>query len=137
NFRVIYTHDDANQRISIEFLPLQLYPDRYIPVTVRQFSDGSSIDLDFQISSRGDRISLNTNGFTNNLYIINEDEALELVEVKPAEFWRFQLRNDSDYQRRLEAAEGFGRISDDPDIQLFLQDLVRSEPDEEVRSRLV
>jgi len=136
-FSVIYTHDDENQRISIEFIPESVYNDRYIPVVVRQFTDGTTIDLEFQIASRGDRISINTNGFTNNLYILNSDKYLRFTEIKPAEFWRFQLRNDADYSKRLEAAEGFGRSSDDPDIQLFLQDLIRTEPDEHVRSRLV
>jgi hypothetical protein len=137
HFSVIYTHDDENQRISIEFIPESVYNDRYIPVVVRQFTDGTTIDLEFQIASRGDRISINTNGFTNNLYILNSDKYLRFTEIKPAEFWRFQLRNDADYSKRLEAAEGFGRSSDDPDIQLFLQDLIRTEPDEHVRSRLV
>jgi hypothetical protein len=136
-FSVLYTHDDENQRISIEFIPDSVYNDRYIPVLLRQFSDGTTTDLEFQIGSRGDRISINANGFTNNLYLLNSDKYLRFTEIKPAEFWRFQLRNDADYSKRLEAAEGFGRISDDPDIQLFLQDLIRTEPDEHVRSRLV
>lgn len=136
---VIYTHDYQNQRISIEFLPRFVSSSLgdLIPVKIRQYTDGSSIDLEFQISRFGDRISVNTNGFTNNMYILNDDPLIDYHEVKPAEFWRFQLRNDSDYIKRLEAARGFGRVVDDPDIQLFLQDLVRSEPDELVRERLV
>lgn len=136
---VIYTHDYSNQRISIEFLPkfINTSVGDLIPVKIRQYTDGTSIDLEFQISRYGDKISVNTNGFTNNMYVINEDPLIHFQEVKPAEFWRFQLRNDSDYLRRLEAARGFGRVVDDPDIQLFLQDLVRTEPDELVRERLV
>lgn len=136
---VVYTHDYPNQRISIEFLPRYISPSigDFIPVNIRQYTDGTSIDLEFQISRHGDRISVNTNGFTNNMYVMNEDPLIHYEEVKPAEFWRFQLRNDSDYKKRLEAALGFGRVVDDPDIQLFLQDLVRTEPDEHVRERLV
>lgn len=136
---VVYTHDHPNERISIEFLPRHVSSavGELIPVKIRQYTDGTSIDLEFQISRYGDRISVNTNGYTNNMYVINEDPLIHFEEVKPAEFWRFQLRNDSDYLKRLEAARGFGSVVDDPDIQLFLQDLIRTEPDELVRERLV
>ncbi len=136
---VIYTHDYENQRISIDFLPTMVSSlmGDFIPVRIRQYAEGTSIDLEFKISRFGDRISVNTNGFTNNMYLINEEPLIEYDEVKPAEFWRFQLRNDPDYKKRLEAALGFGRVVGDPDIQLFLQDLIRTEPDEQVRERLV
>lgn len=137
--QVIYTHDYPNQRISIEFLPTFMSSSigDFIPIKIQQYTDGTSLDLEFQISRNGDKISVNTNGFTNNMYVVNENPLIHFEEVKPAEFWRFQLRNDPDYLKRLEAAEGFGRVVDDPDIQLFLQDLIRTEPDELVRERLV
>jgi hypothetical protein len=136
---IVYTHDYQNQRISIEFIPNNIGASvgDFIPIKIRQYTDGTSIDLEFQISRYGDKISVNTNGFTNNMYVLDDDSLVVFNEVKPAEFWRFQLRNDADYLKRLEAARGFGSVIDDPDIQLFLQDLVRSEPDENVRQRLV
>jgi hypothetical protein len=104
---------------------------------VRQFSSGNINDVDYLVSTAGDVISFTSAGYIENMYAVDVSDSIVITENKPAQFWVYQLRSDSDYERRIESAVGFSRVKDDPDIQLFLQDLIRSEPDELVKSYLI
>lgn len=136
-YTINYSYDEASNRYSIEVVPDGYYENRILPLVVRQFSAGSVNDVDYMISTRGDEISFASANYIENIYLINSDESLVFTENKPAHFWVYQLRSDSNYERRIESAVGFSRVTDDPDIQLFLQDLIRNEPDELVKSKLV
>lgn len=137
DFTVNYELDEINNRISLEFIPMNPSDDVLIPVRMVQFVSGGTNELHIMVSSLGDRVTFSVSGFIHNMYIQPDDPLVRFTENKPSEFWMYQLRNDGDYERRVEAAMGFGRITDDPDIQLFLQDLIRNEPDQNVRSILI
>lgn len=136
-YTAIYIFDEVNGRFEFELVPERTYPQRYLSLTIRQFSDGTVQDLTVLASSQGDRLHLSAGGFIENMYIHNEDPLLYFTEIKPAAFWLYQLRRDGDADRRIESAEGFGRVQNDPDVQLILQDLIRNEPDPRVKARLV
>lgn len=129
-------HENSN-RYSIEFLPEGNYEHRIFPLKVRQFSSGNINDVDYLVSTAGDVISFTSAGYIENMYAVDVSDSIVITENKPAQFWVYQLRSDSDYEKRIESAVGFSRVKDDPDIQLFLQDLIRSEPDELVKSFLI
>ncbi|MCH8495766.1 MAG: hypothetical protein LAT57_09080 [Balneolales bacterium] len=137
SYTVIYELDEENGRYEFEIIPDNTYPDRYLSLVIRQFMDGAVTDLEILASNRGDRLHLNASGFVENMYLINDNPNLNFIEIKPAAFWLYQLRRDSDPARRMESARGFGRVQNDPDVQLILQDLIRNEPDEDVKASLV
>ena len=137
SYTVVYELDEENGRYEFEVIPDKSYPNRYLTLVIRQFMDGTVTDLEVLASNRGDRLHLNTSGFVENMYLVNDDPNLNFVEIKPAAFWLYQLRRDSDPERRMESARGFGRVQNDPDVQLILQDLIRNEPDEDVKATLV
>jgi hypothetical protein len=136
-YTVIYDFDELNGRYEFELVPHLTYPQRYLSLTIRQFTDGTVNDLAVLASNVGDRLHLSTGGFVENMYLYNDDPLLEFTEIKPAAFWLYQLRRDGDAERRIESAEGFGRVRNDPDVQLILQDLIRNEPDPRVKAKLV
>lgn len=136
-YTAIYEFDEMTGRFTFELVPEQTYPQRYLSLTIRQFTDGTLNDLTVLASNMGDRLHLTSGGFVENMYIYNDDPLLEFTEIKPAAFWLYQLRRDGDADRRIESAEGFGRVQNDPDVQLILQDLIRNEPDPRVKARLV
>lgn len=136
-FTINYSEGQQQGQYVLEFIPENLYSGRTITLTVRQFSNGTYIDVPLFVSSHGDRIAFNVNGKLDNIYVVDSSESIVFNENKPSSFWRYQLRNDPDYNRRIEAAKGFGRITDNPDIQLFIQDLIRNEPDSKVKSHLI
>lgn len=136
-YTVIYDFDEATGKYMLELVPEQTYPQRYLTLEVRQFSDGSVYEMDVLASNLGDRLHLSTSGYVENMYVFNDDPLVRFDEIKPAAFWLYQLRRDVDPARRIESAEGFGRVRNDPDVQLILQDLIRNEPDATVKAALV
>lgn len=136
-YTINYEFDELTNRYSIEFIPEADYGSRIIILRMRQFTSGNVNEVDYMVSTAGDMISFTSAGYLENIYVIDAEESYIFTENKPAQFWVYQLRSDSDYQRRIESAIGFSRATDDPDIQLFLQDLIRNEPDELVKSHLI
>jgi hypothetical protein len=136
-YTLIYQLDEETSRFQIELIPEDLYETRNLQLLLRMFVDGAVTDRELMISNQGDRIQLSPHGWVENMYVVDADENMIFTEIKPASFWLYQLRRDSDPARRIESAKGFGRVRDDPDVQLILLDLVRNEPDETVRAFLV
>jgi hypothetical protein len=136
-YTINYDFDEQTNRYSIEFIPEGNYEQRILSLRLRQFSSGNVNEVDYMVSTAGDLISFTSSGFIQNIYVIEADDSLVFTENKPAQFWVYQLRSDSNYERRIESAVGFSRVTDDPDIQLFIQDLIRNEPDEIVKASLV
>ena len=136
-YTVDYEFNESNGALTIDINPFELYMERLLPLTIRKFANGTISDVELSISSYGDRITLSGSGQIDNVYIVSSVPNIQFTENKPSSFWMYQLRNDEDYAKRLEAADGFGRVTDDPDIQLFLQDIVKNEPDLNVRTILV
>lgn len=136
-YTINYEFNEQTNRYSIEFIPEGDYGSRILTLRMRQFTSGNVNEVDYMVSTAGDMISFTSSGFLENIYVIDAEESYSITENKPAQFWVYQLRSDSDYQRRIESAIGFSRVTDDPDIQLFLQDLIRNEPDELVKSHLI
>src|SRR5690625_7383261 len=60
-----------------------------------------------------------------------------LTTEKPLMFCIYQLQNDSDPERRRQAAEALAEVEDNPDIQLALNDLLRTETDATVYAELL
>jgi hypothetical protein len=137
HFTIRYEFDENTNRYTIEFIPEGDYESRILTLRMRQFTSGSVNEVEYMVSTAGDLISFTSAGSIDNMYVIDTEETFVFSENKPAQFWVFQLRSDSDYERRIESAIGFSRVTDDPDIQLFLQDLIRNEPDELVKSHLI
>lgn len=137
SYTITYYFDDISNRYDLELVPNGNFAPRFMPLRIRQFESGNASNLDLLVSTRGDRIHLNISEFVQNLYVINDNPDIHYVEVKPANFWVYQLRNDGDAARRNEAAKGFALVQEDPDVQFILQELIANEPDNEVKANLV
>jgi hypothetical protein len=137
SYTVYYYYDDISNRYDLELVPNGNYAPRFMPLRIRQFESGNASDLELLVSTRGDHIHLNISQLVQNLYVINDNPDISFIEIKPANFWVYQLRNDGDPVRRNEAAKGFALVQDDPDVQFILQELIANEPDNEVKANLV
>ncbi len=56
---------------------------------------------------------------------------------KPFLFWIAQLRTDPDPEKRIEAAKGLSDIRDNPDLQLALNDILRTESNPQVYAEII
>jgi hypothetical protein len=64
-------------------------------------------------------------------------EGLAYFELKSLDMWLHQLERDPDPEHREAAARMMPRFRDDPDIQLAMQDFLRSEENAEVRTAMI
>lgn len=64
-------------------------------------------------------------------------EDLILNVNKPFLFWIAQLRYDTDPERRIEAAKGLSDVRDNPDLQLALNDILRTESNPQVYAEIL
>jgi hypothetical protein len=87
-----------------------------------------SREIELTFSGTSDGVVLNVPSALDNikLTVQNRDDVLLRAE-KPFLFWMFQLRNDESEEKRAEAALGISSYSDDPDIELLLNDMLRGE----------
>tara|TARA_R100001143_G_C3361331_1_gene136751 strand:+ start:49338 stop:51674 length:2337 start_codon:yes stop_codon:yes gene_type:complete len=64
-------------------------------------------------------------------------EDIILKVTKPFLFWIAQLRVDPDPEKRIEAAKGLAGIRDNPDLQLALNDILRTESNPQVYAEII
>ena len=109
-------------------------------VTVRAeeitINDVRSHELTFSGQSDGVVINVSSGIENIKLYVEDNDELI-LHEEKPFLFWIHQLRNDEDSGRRAEAARGLAQLSDNPDLQLALNDVLQMESNPEVYAEII
>lgn len=97
-----------------------------VDATVIGINETRERELTFTGSSDG--IVLNVPSVLENITLNVRDRSdVVLNPQKPFQFWMYQLRNDDDEERRAEAAIGISSYSDNPDIELLLNDVLRAE----------
>lgn len=109
-------------------------------VTVRveeiTFSGRNVHEVTFTGASDGVVIAVNRVLENIKLTVMGRDD-VELLTDKPLMFWIYQLQNDNEPERRREAARALASVEDNPDIQLALNDLLRTESDAAVYAELL
>lgn len=136
-YRVEYLYDEMDSRLSLAFEavgnPVTSLVD--IRTTEYGFSDTTRSELSFT----GDRDTVNVDISSGTEYVtlnVISDQNIILQEEKPFMFLIRQLRNTSpDVQ--IQAAEQLRSFTDNPDVQLAIQDILRDEENVEVRAALL
>ncbi|TVR18431.1 MAG: hypothetical protein EA391_02315 [Balneolaceae bacterium] len=93
---------------------------------------------DITFSGRTEAVVINvSSGIENIKFNITDRDDIELIESKPFMFWLHQLRESEDSSRRVAAAAGLAEVSDNPDLQLALNDLLQMESNPEVLAEII
>lgn len=132
------TRNNEDQNIAINFRAMGESVKELVTVQVEEitFQDRSSDEITFTGSD--DTIVLNTSRATENIRLsIAGREDITLDIKKPFEFWIYQLRNGEESGARAEAAKALIDFSDNPDLQLAIQDQMRGEENSEVYAELL
>ncbi|SMO80708.1 HEAT repeat domain-containing protein [Gracilimonas mengyeensis] len=135
-YKVDYNYDEASGQLNLLFSAqgkeleslagLQLTEYGFADTTRSEISFTGSVDtVTVQVSRAVEYVTLNN----------QEDLALELQENKPMMFWVNQLRS-SEPELRKQAAIQLQAYADEPDLQLAIRDVLRTEDNEEVRAAL-
>jgi len=89
------------------------------------------------ISNLKDIVRIKAPMTLSNIYVSSIKQTWKTEVIKPMEFWLYQLRNDKDASSRLSAAKALVSDTSNPDLQLIINDLLKSEKEPEVRAELL
>jgi hypothetical protein len=93
---------------------------------------------EFTITGASDGVVLNVPSTLENIKIsVQNREDVAFITEKPFFFWMVQLRGDESEERRAEAAIGISSYSDNPDIELLLNDMLRGEESDRVIANIL
>ena len=107
-----------------------------VVATEQTFTGQRTHDITF--SGRTDAVVINVSAGIENLkFSVTDRDDIELIESKPFMFWLHQLRESENTSRRVAAATGIAEVSDNPDLQLALNDLLQMESNPEVFAEIV
>lgn len=112
-----------NELVTVELIEINLSGQRVHELSFSGENDGVVVN----VSSSVEYVKFN----------IVDREDLILNVRKPFLFWISQLRNDTDPAKRIEAAIGLSEIRDNPDLQLALNDILRTESNPQVYAEIV
>ena len=135
-YEIEITESESQGTVTFAVTPIQNVPDTVITVTMHLNMPDGVEDAVFVLDPAGSVITRSVEPSLQNI-TFTADDAVELVVYKPFRFWLHQLRRSEDAAERAAAAEVMAFFTDDPDLQLALNDIVRNEEDPGVRAGLV
>jgi len=137
-YRAEMSWDEDRQNITVSFDATAEPVNELVTVRVKEYSLLDEKENEITFTGKSDTTVLNVSTNTENieLSILGRDD-IRLEVQKPFEFWMYQLRNADNPELRKEAAVGLAGFSDNPDIQLALQDRMRNEENSGVYAELL
>ncbi|WP_165779054.1 HEAT repeat domain-containing protein [Rhodohalobacter barkolensis] len=137
-YRAEMKWDEEQQNITVTFNAISEPVNELVTVQVDEYTllDEKENEITFTGDSDSTVLNVSTNTENIMLTILGRDD-IRLEVQKPFEFWIHQLRNSDDPDRREAAAEGLANYSDNPDLQLALQDQMRNEENSDVYAELL
>jgi hypothetical protein len=135
---VFITYASQNRRVTFTVEPRNETEGADIPLVIKRITRTDVITDTLLVNRAGGEYSLDQTQPLQNVMIEAVDaNAFSIIEMKDFPFWLHQLRNATDINRRVQAALEMPRFKEDPDIQLALTDLLRTERDTKVRAALI
>lgn len=124
-YEAVVNWNEADQTVEISFTALDNPVDELVSVrTVEKRFDGTR-EHTITFTGEEDRSVISVSPAIENIQLyVTTREDIDLAVEKPFMFWIDQLRNDPDPEERAEAAEALAGFTDNPDLQLALNDLL-------------
>ncbi len=135
-YDVYYNHDEGNSQLGLVFEARNNAIETLagLELTEYGFSDTTRSEISF--TGAQDSVSVQLSPSVEFVTLSNtSEEEIKLLEHKPLMFLINQLRS-SEPEERAKAAIQLQEYSDEPDLQLALRDVLRTEDNEEVRAAL-
>ncbi len=112
--------------------------DEIVSVTAHEITFTGERTHEITFSGQSESVVINvSSGIENLKFSVNDREDINLRSSKPFMFWLHQMRNSDEISRRVEAARGISDFTDNPDLQLALNDLLQMESNPEVYAEII
>ncbi len=130
--------NETDNTVQVNFEAANQMVDELVTVSVEEitFQGSNQHEVTFTGESESSVISVSS-GIENLKLNIENREDIQLNVEKPFMFWIYQLRNDTDPEKRVEAAKGLANYTNNPDLQLALDDILRVESNPQVYAEIV
>jgi hypothetical protein len=135
-YEIDITEDERAGTISLEVTPLHNIPDSVIRIQMELIQADAPEMSELELQPGGGIITRSVGATLDNI-TFHANGLAELSQKKPFRYWLYQLRTHEDSDHRAMAANAMGGFTDDPDLQLALNDRIRNEEHPEVRAGLV
>jgi hypothetical protein len=129
---------EGAEAAEVHFQALSNPVEELVNVRAEEITINDVRNHELTFSGQSDGVVINVSAGIENLklYMVGNEEII-LHEEKPFLFWIHQLRNDESDDRRAEAAHALARFTDNPDLQLALNDVLQVESHPEVYAEIL
>lgn len=135
-YRVDYTQNE--NILKLTFTAIRGFYKELITLPLVKITPDQADTMEVTFTGARDSVNIQVPAMAENVKILTTGRPnLTLEEYKPASFLIYQLRNDNDISERVEAAEKLSHHSDNPDLQLAIQDFMNRELEPEVKAALL
>jgi len=135
---VFVNYTAQNRRVTFTAEPRSYTQGAEIPLIIKRITRTETLVDTLRVSRAGGEYALDQTQPLQNVMIEAVDAiSFSVIEMKDFSMWLHQLRNADDTDRRIQAALEMPRFRDDPDIQLALTDMLRTERNTAVRAALI
>jgi hypothetical protein len=130
--------NETDNTVQINFEAVNQMVDELVTVSVEEitYQGSNQHEVTFTGESESSVISVSS-GIENLKLSIESRDDIQLNVRKPFMFWINQLRNDTEPEERVEAAKGLANYTENPDLQLALDDILRVESNPQVYAEIV
>ena len=137
-YDVYYDFNEENGTIKLQFEATRGYFGELTTIEAYAEYPGKVDTSEVTFTGKEDSIVLQVQPTISNLQLsYKEYPTLKLNEFKPSSFLIDELRNGDTIQERAEAARKLGYHSDNPDLQLAIQDFMKRDLEPEVEAGLL
>ncbi|MEL7834998.1 hypothetical protein [Fodinibius sp. Rm-B-1B1-1] len=136
-YEVHYDFNEAEGALTLNFKATQGYFGELTTLQAYEIYPGKVDTSEVTFTGKEDTIVLQVDPTINTLRLAyDEYPTLTLDQFKPSSFLINELRSDAPVEQRAEAAQKLGHHSDNPDLQLAIQDFMKRDLEPEVEAGL-
>ena len=127
-YSVVIEWEEGSTTADIRFAADSIAAEELVTVDAEVIGISETNVRELTFTGASDGVVLNVPSTLENIKLmVRGRDDVVLNPEKPFLFWMYQLRSDDEEERRAEAANGVSSYSDNPDIELLLNDVLRSE----------
>ncbi len=137
-YRVDYTQAAGSNTLGLKFTAEERSIQQPLSIPIEIISGGSSNTSQISFSGSTDSVSVPLPAGTRNVMLkVPEGRKLAFEEHKPVPYVLYQLRNTKSAEAKKQAAQMLGNHTDNPDLQLALNDLMKQDMEPAVEAALL
>lgn len=137
-YEVYYDFNEAEGELKLQFEATKGYFGELTTIEAHEVYPGKVDTSEVTFTGREDSIVLQVQPTINTLQLSYEDyPTLTLDEFKPSSFLISELRNGETVEERAKAARKLGYHTENPDLQLAIQDFMKQDLEPKVEAGLL